>query len=736
MVRRRSIFLQRLKGNRVRIPNSPAAVSFIRAARQPSHCLLEKSEWEGVVQRNKSEDLPGAILILTLEERVKKMKRQTVYFLGLILLCFETAFGQDSIKSVMLERVDVIATSLEEKQTQQSGDAIESEQIDKSGFRSVGEVVRFLSGVTVKDYGGVGGLKTVSVRGLGAMHTNVSYDGISISNAQNGQIDLSKFGTENIESLSLSNGNPILRLQTAKSLASANTLNIETTKPFFADSTRTNGVANIAAGSFGMFNPTLNLNHRFNEKLSASLFADILSSKGDYPYLLRYGSSSTDSSSNERRENNDFFSARLEANIFYNINKKSNIKAKAYFYHSNRGLPGPTTLYYLTSKQRLWNKDAFIQSVYHLIINENFDYKSHLKLSNSHTRYFDPLYNNAQGFQDDRYTQNEAYWNNILSWHSAEKLSLTLTNDIVLASLDAENNYRFDPVRFSSLSALIAAYRTGIFIFDFNILHTATKDFATLHKAFAPQNHFSPYASMGINTPCFDVAVFFKDIFRLPTFNDLYYNATGEVDLRPEKAKQYNLHLLFKYDTEQMNFHRINLAIDIYHNDVTDKIVSVPRNNYFIWSMVNYGKVRIDGLEVKLDWRHERIIRQKNLALWANLVYNYTYAIDNDKESKYYKQQIQYTARNSANAMLGADYGNFSLSYALTAVGKRYWGKQNDDRQALAPYSEHSLSLSYSFGRFGIKLSCNNLTNEQYEVIRSYPMQGRQWIVNLKYKFN
>ena len=111
------------------------------------------------------------------------MKIKRTFFLGLFLLCFIVGFGQDSIKSVMLERIDVIASSLEEKQRQTSGDAIKNEQIDKSGFRSVGDAVRFLSGVTVKDYGGVGGLKTVSVRGLGAMHTNVSYDGISITNS-------------------------------------------------------------------------------------------------------------------------------------------------------------------------------------------------------------------------------------------------------------------------------------------------------------------------------------------------------------------------------------------------------------------------------------------------------------------------------------------------------------------------------------------------------------------------
>ena len=41
------------------------------------------------------------------------------------------------------------------------------------GVTNVGDALKHMSGVTVKDYGGVGGLKTVGVRGLGAQHTAV-----------------------------------------------------------------------------------------------------------------------------------------------------------------------------------------------------------------------------------------------------------------------------------------------------------------------------------------------------------------------------------------------------------------------------------------------------------------------------------------------------------------------------------------------------------------------------------
>jgi hypothetical protein len=57
----------------------------------------------------------------------------------------------------------------------------------------VSDAVKFFSGVNVKDYGGIGGLKTVSVRSLGAAHTSVSYNGIPLSDAQTGQIDIGNF---------------------------------------------------------------------------------------------------------------------------------------------------------------------------------------------------------------------------------------------------------------------------------------------------------------------------------------------------------------------------------------------------------------------------------------------------------------------------------------------------------------------------------------------------------------
>lgn len=79
-------------------------------------------------------------------------------------------------------------------------------QLQQQGITDIADALRRFSGVNVKDYGGAGGMKTVSVRSLGSQHTAVAYDGVTVTDCQSGQIDLSRFSLDNIKSLSLAVG--------------------------------------------------------------------------------------------------------------------------------------------------------------------------------------------------------------------------------------------------------------------------------------------------------------------------------------------------------------------------------------------------------------------------------------------------------------------------------------------------------------------------------------------------
>ena len=112
---------------------------------------------------------------------------------------------------------------------------LSGEKLRSLGTHSIADAIRYFSGVQVKDYGGIGGLKTINVRSLGSQHVGVFYDGIELGNAQNGIVDLGRFSLDNMESVSLYNGQKSATLQTARDYASASAVYLQTRKPRFAN---------------------------------------------------------------------------------------------------------------------------------------------------------------------------------------------------------------------------------------------------------------------------------------------------------------------------------------------------------------------------------------------------------------------------------------------------------------------------------------------------------------------
>ena len=142
--------------------------------------------------------------------------------------------GGDTItgKVHQIEKVTVTARRSPNKVTSAVPIQTMSRQdISQLGIQNMADAVRRFAGANVKDYGGIGGLKTVSIRNMGAAHTAVSYDGVAVSNCQAGQIDIGRFSLDNVSMLSLAIGQSEDLLQSARLYASAGVLGIETEKP-------------------------------------------------------------------------------------------------------------------------------------------------------------------------------------------------------------------------------------------------------------------------------------------------------------------------------------------------------------------------------------------------------------------------------------------------------------------------------------------------------------------------
>ena len=661
------------------------------------------------------------------------------------------AFAQDG-KIRIIEEKDtstvhslnevVVTTSTSTKETRATAplQILSSEALDGLNAIQVADAVKHFSGVMVKDYGGIGGLKTVSVRSLGASHTAVSYDGIAVSDAQNGQIDISRFSLDNIDMLSLSNGQSDQIFQPARQYASAAVLNITTMAPRF-DNRPVNGKVMMKSGSFGLINPSLHIAGKLNEYLSMTASGEWMSAHGRYPYLMHYGTQANDSTSIEIRQNTDVQNLRAEAAL-YGSDSVQNGYLKGYYYQSERGLPGATIFYNTQnfSSQRIWDRSAFLQGHYERNFANILSLQLNAKYNYSFTHYLDPMYLGSEGKDENRYSQNEYYLSGAVIYRPISGLSFNLSQDGIINTLSADLDNFTSPTRYTSLTAVAGKYVNNWVMATASVLMTATKDVMADHSKGLQRFKASPYASLSFkpfsNTD-FRIRFFYKNIFRLPTFNDLYYGKVGNRDLLPETTNQYNIGLTFQRSiTEYIPM--LALSCDIYHNDVRNKIVAYPTKNIYTWTMLNYGRVSITGLDFTGDIE---IAPCKEVQITLGATYTYNRALNvTDPADRDYRHQIPYTPRISGSGKAGIKTPWFTLNYSLVWSGHRYAVNQNYAENRVEGYFDHSLSASHEFSlrhdhKLGINLECLNLTNINYCVVRYFPMPGRSWRGTIYWKF-
>lgn len=578
---------------------------------------------------------------------------------------------------------------------------------------SVADALKYFSGVQIKDYGGLGGLKTVNVRSLGSQHVGVYLDGIRITNAQNGQIDLGRYSLSNMESVALYNANRNERLQSASEYASAATVYLQTRRP---DSTAFN--VEYGTGSFGL----QKLKTYFSFRNILFVDAEYQRTDGGYPF--RFQSASEDTVG--KRRNSDISFYRLEAAGFY-----KGFTAHAYFYSSERGLPGPVVRRLSDqwdSTDRQWDRNFFLQSTYRHTW-DRFALKTNLKYAYDWLRYLqDPSTNAAAMHCDNHYRQQDLYASVSAAWNSSW-LSLTASTDLRWSDLTT-NVYRSAYVyRLDSKSLLsaIASYRG----FEGNIalLYTHIGDHsARSAQSAAALSRLTPMFLASWHRRAFTVRAFHKRIFRAPTLNDLYYTLVGNAQLRPEYTSQFDLGVDYKD-------RHLHLALDAYYNRIEDKIVAIPMKSQFRWSMVNFGLVKSLGLSATAGYDRT----WGRFSLNANA--NYTCQRDRDYSSPHdpeYRNTIPYSPLHSASLIVDLGYDGWSLCTSWLYTGDRFALISNNRDDMLGAWQTVDLKLNK---RFRIRrhyvqatVECNNLCDSRHEVVKRYPMPGRNWKATLQWQ--
>lgn len=597
----------------------------------------------------------------------------------------------------------------------------------RAGVLSLSDAVKRMTGVDVHDYGGVGGLKTVSVRGLGAKHTAVSYDGVVLADAQSGQVDIGRLSLENVGMLSLSVGHVDDIFKSATEHSSASLLSLYTVRP-----AETLSYARLRSGSFGLVDATLHHDRVFTGDWSASLHGNYLRNDGMYPFVLVNGNEK----SREKRSDSDVQSLNVEGNLFGRL-LGGDFSLKMNFNDSERGLPGAVNLYNKENRERLWDDRLFVQAFYDVPLNPMFRLRARLKYDYNYSFYEEKNKNYDAGKQVDINAKNEYYASVGLKCSPLESLSFVLTSDFSYSTLYNNFEDNRDPKRLSSLSVFAAQYAARRFSVTASLLGTYMYDRVRSGATPSPYRRLSPSVALSLQPVAslpLRVRLSYKDNYRVPTFADLYYLRLGNVALKPEKATQLNLGFVYSASFDRV-VEYVSVVVDGYYNKVKDKIVALP--TMYVWRMMNFGEAQIAGVDANAQLQ---IALPGGMGLMADAGYSFQHAVDvTDPTAKNYRHQLPYTPRHSGKFTLSFLNPYVNVSYILTAIGERFMLPQNTLRNRMDGYAEHSFSANreFAFGacRFMLQGELLNVGNRQYEVIRYYPMPGFSWRLSARVSF-
>lgn len=665
---------------------------------------------------------------------------------GVFFLCISlttNAQNVDTLKRTTLEEVSISAQRTPtEIRTAAPTQVVDAEKLEHIGALQLSDALKQMAGVTLKDYGGVGGIKTVSARGLGSQFSAVTLDGVPVDDSQNGQVDLGRYLLGNSAYVSFSQGQEQNTLLSARAYAAGNTLNMETAEPQFWYNERMNLKLGTEAGSFGLLSPSLLWEQKWSKKLKSSLFVNHLRSDGDYPFTLYYTASHGDSSSVERRKHSAVWMTTADGNLFYTIAPNNTLVTKLHYMRGAHELPGPVSFYsQVVSAQSSTEELAFLQSQWR-IKREKWKMQLLAKLRYSYDDYSDTTAGN-QIFND--YRQREAYLSGSFERRLASWLSLDLAADGDLSHLHSNLDKRNEVTR-HTLTAVAALrswfeFRQTRLEINTHLLFNQVTDRVGDLDTMPSYQRFSPFLSLmyslGNGT---NVRLFYKSSFRAPNFGELYFFQLIPRNLRPEHAHQLNLGLShsgqWTIDSSRLTAVSCQLTVDGYYNHVNDKIIAKPTNNMYYWSMENLGVVDILGLDITANTQLS--IPHSQLSIQLN--YSYQHAVDHSKEgSKIYGHQIVYTPRHSGGGSVRWESRWVNIGATLMVVGERYSMAQNTDQNRLPAYCDLGLSADRKFnlrlGVIGVSLHILNLLDTQYEVVRAYPMMGRNWKIGVTYEF-
>ena len=634
-------------------------------------------------------------------------------FLLVLIMSMEKLNAQFSKEVHEIEQVQVIGNYREVYSNDFKKHSIDTSILQNHSATDLGELLSLASPVFIKTNGSSGALATPSLRGTTSNHTTVNWNGFPVNSITLGQSDLSLANSKFIDDISITPSAPgslygsgtfggVINMDNKANWSQKNLFNISSEYGSWDHHKFS------ASGSIG------------NNKLKTDLKGFYHNANNDYKYLDDEKRNPT----TERRKNNDVLNYGIMNNIFWKPTTRNKIEAGVWYQVKDKSLPP-----LMGSSGMEENQKDSIFRLYakwkHVFNNSSLQLKS---------GYFNhsQLYTKKEHASDDSFMVyspiKTSKWLNDINYRvyysDHIKLNAAAQYSRLSAEVDAYNN----EIKSSNRLAFIGAVKIEFDRFSSNL---------SIRQQFNSETDPKTQYSIGGNYKLIKNTLFvrgnFSTKFRLPTFNEKYWPELGDPDIKPEHG--YSTEAGFSYVIDNNGaLQKFTTDLTGYYMKIKNYILWVPENS--VYKAKNLNKIFSRGIEfsAKAD-----ISLTPFKASWKgtyNLTRSTNIGADNQEING---KQLRYTPLNRIKQYIQVNYKKYSLAGSWNYTGTRYTTRDHSGFE-LNPYSIYNLFLSrkLAFNQFSanIQLKIKNVLDEQYQVVRGYPMPGRAFYIKLNVKFN
>jgi len=608
------------------------------------------------------------------------MTAKKLFLFCFLMLCQILSAQQDSI---VLKEVLVFDFQLKNFSNTQSLQKLNDTIIGRNQS-SLTSLLNYNSVIYFKE-NGLGMVSSPSFRGTTAQQTAVVWNGININSQLNGQTDFNTITTRDFSDISVRSGGGSIIYGSSAIGGSIHLNNDLRFKKRFENEIRLN------YGSFNTFGGNYKLSAS-NAKTTVNLSISRNSSDNDYDYL---------DTENLKNENGQFYNTSVNLAFGYKINKANVLKLYSQVFESERHFSGtlvsPSQSKYqdLNTRNLLeWtaSNQTFISSARVAFLSEKYKY-----FANANTEKFETA--KAETFIA-KYD---------LNWKISSKININSIVDYTQTKGIGSNIGE----ETRSIGSAVLLFKHQLFQklqYEFSFRKELTNAYQSpLLFAFGTKWKASEWYAVKLNV---------SRNFRIPTFNDLYWQGSGNPDLKPESSYQAEI-------GQELTLGNFVFSATAYYMKIENLLRWTPMGNN--WAPENVGKVNGYGAEGYLKFTK----KIGSHAICANVTYAYTVS-ENEKLGK----QLTYVPYHKFNADFAYSYQKFTVNYQHLFTGQIF--TLADESDFLKAYHVSNAGIDYDFGsknKYSIGFQALNIWNENYQSMPHRPMPGRNYNIHLTLKF-